>query len=321
MEKPIVVLSNPTIPSPGIKMLIEKGYNVKIVEKEDRANILELIPGAHALWWASAFKLDKEILDAAGSQLKMIGTMSAGYNHIPIDELKKRGIKLSNAPGVLNDAVADVALLLSLAAARRLTESRWAIENDKWVTNDWRWMSGIDVRNSTIGIIGLGGIGTAIARRFKGFDVKEIVYTGHKEKKEGIELGAKFVPMNNLLSISDFVIVAVPLTYETAGLCNAEFFKNMKNTAVFVNIARGQVVDQPALINALKTGEILAAGLDVMTPEPLPPTHELYTLPNVVMLPHLGSATNNTRDNMSILTAENIARGLAGDPLITPVVQ
>ncbi|CAG9863468.1 unnamed protein product [Phyllotreta striolata] len=319
MEKLTVLITNPTVPIVAIKEMEEKGYNIKIVNKEDRAEILQKLPGTHGLWWASQLKLDKEILDAAGPQLKMIGVMSAGYNHVSLDELKKRGIKASNTPNVLNDAVADVAVLLSLAAGRRMTEARWAIENNQWVNNEWKWMVGQDVRNSTIGIIGLGGIGFTTARRFKGFDVKDILYTGHKEKKEAAELGYKFVDLDALLAASDFVIVAVPLTAETQGFCDAAFFKKMKKNAVFVNISRGPVVDQPALINALKTGEIFAAGLDVMTPEPLPPDHELLKMPNVVVLPHIASATNHTRDGMAILTMQNLHRGLTGQPLLTPI--
>uniref|UniRef100_A0A6P7GNT9 Glyoxylate reductase/hydroxypyruvate reductase n=1 Tax=Diabrotica virgifera virgifera TaxID=50390 RepID=A0A6P7GNT9_DIAVI len=150
-----------------------------------------------------------------------------------------------------------------------------------WVTNDWAWMCGQDITNSTVGIIGLGHIGQTIARRLKGFDIQQLLYTGHKEKKEGIELGAKFVSLNTLLEDSDFVIIVVPLTTETHHMCNEEFFSKMKKTAVFINVSRGEVVDQPALINALKRHTIFAAGLDVMTPEPLPSNHELLTLPNV----------------------------------------
>ncbi|CAH1116187.1 unnamed protein product [Phaedon cochleariae] len=317
---PKVLVTNPTVPSIGIELLTEKGCQVIIVENESREEILKKVKGVDAVFWFSHEKFSNDILDAAGSQLKVIGTMSAGYNHFNLDELKKRGIKLGNTPKVLNEAVADVAILLSLAASRRIQEGRLAIENNQWKNTDAQWLLGTDIANSTVGIIGLGGIGQAIAKRLKGFDVKQVLYTGHKEKPEGEELGAKFVSLDTLNRESDFIIVAVPLTNETNGMCNEDFFSKMKKTAVFINVSRGQVVDQPALIDALKNGTIFAAGLDVMTPEPLPSDHEMLKLPNLVVLPHIGSATKNTRDAMSTLTAQNILRGLGGEEMFTPVV-
>ncbi|XP_050514277.1 glyoxylate reductase/hydroxypyruvate reductase isoform X2 [Diabrotica virgifera virgifera] len=315
-----VLVTNPTVPDSGITLLNDNGCNVTQLQTESRENILKNVRGMDALFWASGIKLDSEVLDAAGPQLKTIGLMSAGYNHVDVEELRKRGIRMGNTPKVLNDAVADIAILLTLAASRRLHEARLSIENGNWVTNDWAWMCGQDITNSTVGIIGLGHIGQTIARRLKGFDIQQLLYTGHKEKKEGIELGAKFVSLNTLLEDSDFVIMVVPLTTETHHMCNEEFFSKMKKTAVFINVSRGEVVDQPALINALKRHTIFAAGLDVMTPEPLPSNHELLTLPNVVLMPHLGSATIETRQSMSTLTAQNILRGLAGEEMLTPVV-
>ncbi|XP_072397255.1 uncharacterized protein [Diabrotica undecimpunctata] len=246
--------------------------------------------------------------------------MAAGYNHVDIEELRKRGIRTSNTPKVLNDAVADIAILLTLAAPRRLREARLSIEHGEWMPNDLEWMCGQDITNSTVGIIGFGQIGQTVARRLKGFDLRQLLYTGHKEKKEGIELGAKFVSLNTLIEDSDFIIVVAPLTTETKHMCNEEFFSKMKKTAVFINVGRGEVVDQPALINALKNHTIFAAGLDVMTPEPIPPNHELLTLPNAVVTPHLGTATNETRQSMANLAAQNILRCLAGEEMLTPVL-
>ncbi|XP_023027723.2 glyoxylate reductase/hydroxypyruvate reductase isoform X2 [Leptinotarsa decemlineata] len=319
MNSPKVFVAGPSVPRAGLDLLVEKGVQLTKVENESKEDILKKVKGVDALFWASHLKLDKDVLDSAGSQMKVIGTMSAGYNHIDLEELRKRGIKLGNTPNVLNDAVADVAVLLSLAASRRLHEGRLKIENDQWKSHS-EWMLGKDIVNSTVGIVGLGGIGQTIVRRLKGFDVKEFLYTGHREKPEGKELGAKFVSLDTLTRESDFVIMAVPLTNETEGMCNEDFFSKMKKTAVFVNISRGQVVDQPALIQALRNETIFAAGLDVMTPEPLPSNHELLTLPNLVLLPHLGSATRQTRDAMSLLTAQNILRGLGGEEMFTPVV-
>jgi glyoxylate/hydroxypyruvate reductase len=314
-----VLVTNPTVPDKGTKLLAEKGCQVIQISNESREEVIRHVKGVDAILWASGLHLDKEILDVAGPQLKAIGLMSAGYNHIDVVEVKKREIKISNTPSPLTDAVADVAVLLTLAAARRLHEARLNMESDEWGQKDWKWMLGQDITNSTVGVIGLGNIGQAIVKRLKGFNVEQFLYTGHKEKKEGIALRAKFVSLNTLLQDSDFVIVVVPLTAETQGMCNEEFFSKMKKSAVFVNVSRGTVVDQPALIKALKNGTIFAAGLDVMTPEPLPSDHELMTLPNVVLLPHLGSATNHTRANMAIMAAQNILNALAGEEMISPI--
>ncbi|XP_056641043.1 glyoxylate reductase/hydroxypyruvate reductase-like isoform X2 [Diorhabda sublineata] len=314
-----VLVTNPTVPEIGIKLLTDQGCEVIQVTQENREEIIKHAKGVDALFWASCLSLDKEVLDVAGPQMKAIGIMSAGYDHIDVEEAKKRGIKLGNTPHPLHDAVADLAVLLLLAAARRAHEARLLIENNKWITGNWKWMLGQDVTNSTVGVIGLGNIGLSIVKRLQGFNVKQFLYTGHKEKKEAREIGAKFVSLNTLLEESDFVIIVVPLTAETKGMCDDDFFSKMKKTAVFVNVSRGPVVDQPALIRALKNGQIFAAGLDVMTPEPLPADHELTTLPNVVLLPHLGSATNNTRASMSSLTAENILKALGDEEMITPI--
>ncbi|KAJ8957512.1 hypothetical protein NQ318_020546 [Aromia moschata] len=305
---------------------VESGINCEViaVQNETREEILSKIHGVDALLWATHIKIDKEILDAAGSQMKTIGSMSAGYNHIDLEELKKRGIKMGNTPKVLNAAVADTAILLGLAASRRLHEGRLLIQDGKW--NPSEWILGQDIAGSTVGIIGLGGIGSATARRLQAFEVKEIVYTGHREKPEGIELGARFIPLNEsdyLIRNSDFIFVSVPLTPETEGMCNEEFFSKMKKTAVFVNTSRGKVVDQKALVKALKQGQIFAAGLDVMTPEPLPTDDELLTLPNVDVnfCFHTGEVPRQkTREAMGKLTVENIVKGLKGEPMITPVV-
>ncbi|XP_018569219.1 glyoxylate reductase/hydroxypyruvate reductase-like [Anoplophora glabripennis] len=318
--RPKVLISSPYVPQIASDLL-SKCCDLINVQNGSKEEILSKVEGVDAILWASHLKIDKYVLDAAGSQMKTIGTMTAGYDHIDLVELRKRGIKLGNTPKVLNGAVADTAVLLGLAAARRLHEGRLLIDGSKWDPNEW--ILGQDIAGSTVGIIGLGGIGQAIAKRLKRFEVNEIIYTGHKEKPEGKELGARFIPLEDrdtLIKDSDFIFIAAPLTPETEGMCNEDFFSKMKKTAVFVNISRGKVVDQKALYKALKEGQIFAAGLDVMTPEPLPATDELLTLPNLVVLPHWGSATAKTRDAMAQLTAQNIIKGLNGEPMITPVV-
>ncbi|KAG5882976.1 hypothetical protein JTB14_026434 [Gonioctena quinquepunctata] len=316
---PKVLVCGRAVSQSGPDLLAQKGCKIIRVMGDCKEEILEKVKGVDAIFWIPPLKLDEDILEAAGSQMKVIGTVSIGFDHLDIRGIKKRGIKLGNTSKASSDAVADVAVLLALAASRRLYEGRLKIENNQWVPHS-EWMLGQDIVNSTVGIIGLGGIGQTIIKRLRGFNIKQYLYTGRKEKPEGKELRAKFTSLDTLLQESDFVFMAVPLTNETDNMCNEIFFSKMKKTAVFVNISRGRVVDQPALIRALKQGTIFAAGLDVMTPEPLPADHELLTLPSIVLLPHLGCTTRNTRHAMSLITAQNILRGLAGEEMLSPVM-
>ncbi|XP_018319071.1 glyoxylate reductase/hydroxypyruvate reductase [Agrilus planipennis] len=319
MSLPKVLVTNNDIPEAGLDLL--KGKFELIINNQSnptRQEIIDKIAGVDALFWCTHQRLDEEILDAAGSQLKVVATMSAGLNHIDIDALKRRNIPLAHTPTVLNKAVANVAVLLALAASRRLRESRIHIEEGLWSGFGVQYLLGTDIENSTVGIVGLGGIGQTIAKRLKAFEVARILYSGHRENPEGKQLGAEFVPLDTLLRESDFVIVSAPLTDETKNMFNDTTFAKMKPTAVFVNIARGPIVDQDALIRALKNGTIFAAGLDVMVPEPLPTNNELLKLPNCVLMPHLGSATYKTRTAMAELTAKNIILGYENKPLLTP---
>ncbi|XP_025831881.1 glyoxylate reductase/hydroxypyruvate reductase [Agrilus planipennis] len=280
---------------------------------------MDKVADVDAIFWAIHQPLDEEILNAAGPKLKIIVTMNAGTDHIDLEAVRKRNIKLANTPKLLNKAVADVAILLTLAASRRLQEGRMHIEKGIWSGVGVQYLLGTDLENSTVGIVGLGGIGQAIAKRLKAFDIGRLLYSGHREKSEGKQLGAEFVSFKTLLRESDFVIVAAPLTDETRHMFNRTTFSLMKNSSVFVNIARGLIVDQDALIEALKDGTIFAAGLDVMVPEPLPTDSELLKLPNCVLTPHIGSATISVRKQLAELAADNIILGLQGKPLLTPV--
>ncbi|KAF9801942.1 hypothetical protein SFRURICE_016192 [Spodoptera frugiperda] len=309
-----VLVSSNDFPASGLKVLEEHftvvqtkylnfGEEGKTQTKED---LLKLIPGCSALVWLSHHPITKELLDRAGPQLKLVATVSAGYNHCNLDELKARGIKLSNTPNVLASAVAEIAVGLMLGAARRFTENLDQV-------------LGQDIRGSTVGIIGLGGIGQAVVKRLAGFEVSKFVYTGHREKPEAKALGAEFVTQDQLLAQSDFIVLAVPLTNETKHMINKETIGKMKSNAIVVNVGRGDLVDQEALYDALKNKQIYAAGLDVTTPEPLPKDHKLLTLPNFFLLPHIGSATVRTRSDMAVLAANNVVNALTGKPLLTPV--
>ncbi|NP_001084647.1 glyoxylate reductase/hydroxypyruvate reductase, gene 1 L homeolog [Xenopus laevis] len=281
-----------------------------------RAELLKGISGAHGLICLLSDKIDKEVLDTAGPNLKVISTLSVGFDHLALDEIKKRGIRVGYTPDVLTDATAELTVALLLTTCRRLPEAIQEVKNGGWKTWAPMWMCGYGLSNSTVGVIGLGRIGLAIARRLKPFGVKKFLYTGRQPKSESDEeLNAEFVSTEKLAEESDFVIVSCSLTPETVGLCNKDFFQKMKKTSIFINTSRGSVVNQEDLYEALANGQIAAAGLDVTTPEPLPTDHPLLTLKNCVILPHIGSATYATRNAMSVLTVNNLLKGLAGEEM------
>lgn len=281
-------------------------------EPVPREDLLKGVQGAHGLLCMLSDKIDAEVLDAAGPNLKVISTLSVGFDHLAINEIKKRGIRVGYTPDVLTDATAELTVALLLATARRLPEGVEEVKNGGW--SSWKplWLCGYGLSGSTVGVIGLGRIGMAIARRLMPFGVKRLLYSGRTAKACAAEVNGEFVPLDTLVSESDFVVVSCSLTPETQGLCDKAFFSKMKNTAVFVNSSRGAVVNQEDLYKALSSGQIAAAGLDVTTPEPLPTDHPLLTLKNCVVLPHIGSATYSTRGIMGALSAQNLLAGLQG---------
>ncbi|XP_011187477.1 glyoxylate reductase/hydroxypyruvate reductase isoform X1 [Zeugodacus cucurbitae] len=320
-EKFRILVTHPEVPQEAIELL-SRDCEVIVCQSvpPKRSEILEKAKGVHAFFWADHEPLNAEALDAAGPQLKAISTMSAGIDYVDVPEIKRRKIPLGHTPVVLNEAVADIAIGLLLAAARRFHEGRLKIETNTWESYHLNWMLGQDLRDSVVGFFGFGGIAQAIAKRLSGFDIDSILYTTRRRVSEEIEqeYNAKKVDFDTMLAQSDFVIIASPLTKETAGVFNATAFGKMKKTAVLVNIGRGGVVNQQDLYEALKTNQIFSAGLDVMTPEPLPSNDPLLSLPNLVLVPHLGSATLRTRTDMGTIAAHNVLRGLAGEPMFSP---
>ncbi|CAH2044114.1 unnamed protein product, partial [Iphiclides podalirius] len=323
-----VLVSSNDFPESGMKILEEhftvlKSRYLNFGEEgatKNRDELFELIPGCSALIWVSHHPITKELLDRAGPQLKIVSTASAGYNHCNVPELKRRGIKLTNTPNVLSGAVADIAVALMLGAARRFTENLEQVRSGEWEIG-FDKVLGQDIKDSTVGIVGLGGIGQTVVKRLSGFEVGQFLYTGHREKPEAKELGAKFVDLDSLLTRSDFVVLAVPLTDETKHMINKTTLGKMKRNAILINVGRGELVNQDDLYDALNNRDIYAAGLDVTSPEPLPKDHKLLTLPNIFILPHIGSATIATRNSMAVLTAKNVVNALYGKPLLTPVLQ
>ncbi|XP_039668846.1 glyoxylate reductase/hydroxypyruvate reductase isoform X1 [Perca fluviatilis] len=305
------------IPQEGMKILTTAGVRCEVSlwdsdEPVPRADLLKGVQGAHGILCLLSDKIDAEVLDAAGPNLKVISTLSVGFDHLAIDEIKKRGIRVGYTPDVLTDATAELTVALLLATARRLPEGVEEVKNGGW--SSWKplWLCGYGLSGSTVGVIGLGRIGMAIARRLMPFGVKRLLYSGRTAKANAADVNGEFVSLDTLVSESDFIVVSCSLTPETQGLCDKAFFSKMKNTAVFVNSSRGAVVNQEDLYEALTSGQIAAAGLDVTTPEPLPTNHPLLTLKNCVVLPHIGSATYSTRGVMGALSAQNLLGGLQG---------
>uniref|UniRef100_A0A3P8VTZ9 Glyoxylate reductase/hydroxypyruvate reductase n=1 Tax=Cynoglossus semilaevis TaxID=244447 RepID=A0A3P8VTZ9_CYNSE len=315
-EKLMKVFVTRRIPQEGMKLLSAAAEcEVSMWDSDEpvpRAELLKGVQKANGLLCLLSDKIDAEVLDAAGPNLKIISTMSVGFDHLALQEIKKRGIRVGYTPDVLTDATAELTVALLLATARRLPEGVEEVKNGGW--SSWKplWLCGYGLSGSTVGVIGLGRIGLAIAKRLMPFGVQRLLYSGRSAKSEAAEVNGEYVPVDTLLSESDFIVVSCSLTPETQGLCNKAFFSKMKNTAVFINTSRGAVVNQEDLYDALSTGQIAAAGLDVTTPEPLPTDHPLLTLKNCVVLPHIGSATYSTRSVMSALSVRNLLCGLQG---------
>ncbi|XP_066518128.1 glyoxylate reductase/hydroxypyruvate reductase b [Hoplias malabaricus] len=309
------------IPPRGLQILREsRQLEFDLWDSDDpipRQELLKKVKGCNGLLCVLTEKIDAEVLDAAGPNLKVISTMSVGYDHLSLDELKKRRIRVGYTPEVLTDAVAELTIALLLTTSRRLIEASHEAKTGGWGT--WRtlWLCGYELANSTVGIIGLGRIGVAIAERLKAFNVKKFIYTDVAPRPELAEaIQAEYVTMDELARQSDFLAVCCALTPETQGICNkTNLFSKMKNTSIFINTSRGGVVNQEDLYEALSTGQIAGAGLDVTVPEPLPISHPLFTLKNCVILPHIASATYETRNAMSALAANNLLAGLQGEPM------
>jgi glyoxylate reductase len=302
------------IPDAGLT-LVRENFPAPEVWSADllptREQLLENVRGVDGLLCLLTERVDAELMDAAGPQLKVISSMSVGVDHIDVAEATKRGIPVGNTPGVLTDATADQAFALLLAAARRVVEGVDYVRNGEWTTWHPQLLLGADMVGATLGIIGFGRIGQAVAKRAQGFDMRVIYHSPNAKPA----YGAQPVDLDTLLRESDFVSLHVPLTPETRHMVNADFLSKMKPSTILVNTTRGGVVDQVALYNALKSRQIFAAALDVTDPEPLPMASPLLELENCIIVPHLGSASKWTRDQMSLLAAENLIAGLKGEKL------
>ncbi len=306
------VLVTRRIPEPGLEILRPEA-ELDIFEGEapmPREDIASRVKGKGGLVCLLSDKIDSEIMEA-GKDLRVISNYAVGYNNIDVDEATRRGILVTNTPGVLTDATADLTWALLMACARRIPESDRFMREGRFLGWGPTLMLGREVYGRTIGIVGLGDIGTAVARRARGFGMR-VLYHNRRRNEEGErEEGAEYVSLDDLLRNSDFVSLHVPLTPATRHFIGRREIGLMKKTTILLNVARGEVVDEEALIEALKAKRIASAGLDVFENEPrLNP--DFARLENVVLTPHTGSATYESRNRMAIMAAENMLSGLKG---------
>ncbi|MCK4533944.1 MAG: D-glycerate dehydrogenase, partial [Syntrophobacterales bacterium] len=297
MSNPKVFITRP-IPEAGLNMVLD-ACDAEIWPDElppPRDLLLENVCGMEGILSLLTDRIDGEVMDAAGPQLKIVSNYAVGFDNIDVQAATDRGILVGNTPGILTETTADLAFALLMAAARRLGEGIDYIRAGKWETFKPMELLGRDIHHATLGIIGMGRIGTEVARRAKGFDM-DIIYYNHSGRAEkGETVGARMCStLDELLAQADFISLHVPLTPETHHLIDARALGKMKRTAILVNTSRGQVVDSDALYEALRSGQITCAALDVTDPEPLPPDHKLLSLPNCLVTPHIGSASVATR--------------------------
>ncbi len=315
MAKPNVFLTRRLLP--GGMQLIEEFCQADVWQEEvppPHDETVRRVRGVDGLVCLLTDAIDREVMKAAGLQLKVISACSVGVDNIDLAAATERGIPVGNTPGVLTDATADLAFTLLLAAARRVVEADRFVKKGAWKTWGLDILLGADLRAATLGIIGFGRIGRAVAHRASGFGMR-ILFTepGQATPEAGLE--AAQVDLDTLLTQSDFITLHTPLTPETRGLINQAAFEKMKPTAILVNTSRGPVVDMAALYQALSSKRILAAALDVTDPEPIPPSSPLLTLENCIVVPHIASASVKTREKMSQMAAENLIAGLKGERL------
>ena len=303
------------LPDAGMKLLYEN-FDVKVHRGQDPPSHEELLLETKDVEGALVMlteRIDKEFLENA-KDLKVVSCFSVGVDHVDLDECTRKGIIVTHTPDVLTDATADLAFALILAASRRVAEGDRYMRSKKWKQ---KWtpslLLGYDLHGSTLGIAGFGRIGQAVAKRASGFGMK-VVYYDHKGAniEEARKLNSTYLHLDDLLRTSDVVSVHLPLTEKTRHIFDDRAFSLMKKSAVFVNTSRGPVVDQKALVNVLKSNKIFGAGLDVYEKEPLDEDDPLLQLENVVLVPHLGSATVQTRSAMAELAARNLVDALAG---------
>jgi glyoxylate reductase len=317
------VLITRNIPEVGPNELRASGWHIEQWASDDvipRATLLERVAGCDAVLTLLTEKVDAEFLDAAGPNLKVVANLAVGFDNFVVPEMTARHVIGTNTPEVLTDTTADLAFALLMATARMLPQAQKYVHDGKWMTWGPLLFRGQDVHHATLGLVGMGRIGSAMARRGAGFDMKVVYHDAYR--REDLEAQHGYVyrgSVEEVLREADFVSLHTPYLPTTHHLINAERLAMMKPTAILINSARGPIVDPRALHDALSNGTIWAAGLDVTSPEPIPLDDPLLTLENCLVVPHIASASMHTRDAMSALAAANIINVLRGVAPKTPV--
>jgi len=319
MDKKKVFITS-QIPEIGINLLVKKGFQVEIFSGKNQIKAIELIKrakDASALITLLSNKIDKEIISHL-PQLKIISNYAVGFNNIDVEYAEQKGIIVTNTPDVLTESTADLTLALILACSRRINEGIDLVRKKKFKGWAPKLLLGKELTNKTVGIIGMGRIGSAVAIRAKAFGCKIIYYSNNRNLSAEKITGAKKVSLSKLMKNSDIISIHIPLNSKTKDLINKEKLELMKKDAIIINTARGEVIDENYLIEMLKSKRIFAAGFDVYQNEPkINP--ELLKLDNVIALPHIGSATEEARNRMSELVAKNVIAVLSGRKPLTPV--
>jgi glyoxylate reductase len=316
---PVVFVTRP-LPEPGVAPLADAGFDVRTNREDRPLSRTELLDGARdadAIVTTLSDRIDADLLDAA-PRLKVVANYAVGFDNVDVAEARRRGVEVTTTPDVLSEATADLAWALLLATARRLGEGERLVRAGEWKGPAPTQLLGQPVGGRTLGIVGMGAIGRAVARRARGFSMPVVYFNRNRVPVEvEQELGARFVALDELLSTADYVSLHAPLNDQSRHLIDAAALARMKPTAVLVNTARGALVDEVELVRALRQRTIAAAGLDVYEREPLL-ADGLAQLDNVVLSPHVGSATTDTRGAMVRLCIDNVVAVLAGRPAVTP---
>jgi len=309
---PKILVTRRTFPE-AVEALRASGAEVVIWEDADsptQDDLLAAVADVDGIYAHITNQIDGEIMDAAPN-LKVIAEFGVGYDNIKIADANERGVAVCNTPGILSESTADEAFALLTAMARRTNDLPAMVKRGEWGDFDPLGYLATDIHHKTLGIVGMGSIGSEMAKRAAGFSMNVLYYNRNKRDEE---FGATYVDsFEELLERSDFVSLHNPLTPETTNLMSTDQFKLMKKSAILINTTRGPVVDQDALYEALKSGEIAGAALDVTVPEPIPADHPLLTLDNCLIMPHVASATGDTRMKMAMMSVENVLAGVAGD--------
>ena len=313
--KPRVFVTR-ALPGPAIDQLIEQ-CELHVWTKDSpapRKEILKRVQNTNGLLCLLNDTIDSQVLEAAGPELKVVSNYAVGFDNIDVEAATRLKIPVGNTPGVLTETTADLAFALLMAGARRIVEGAETARLSRWQSWSPTLLLGCDVYGATLGILGMGRIGRAMAQRGLGFDMNVIFHDKSNTDREEPENLSR-VSFEELLGESDFLSLHVPLNSDTHHIINVDAFRKMKSTSVLINTARGPAVDHDALYDALKNREIAYAALDVTEPEPLPPGHKLHGLANCLILPHLGSASIATRFRMAEIAVKNLLAGLRGEPL------